>query len=79
MPNSQPSSHPPRSSAPGSTSALKFANSIILSMNLAPFTMPEKLDILQHVQKQILHNFTTEENERRIRAASAFSRLSGER
>jgi hypothetical protein len=54
-----------------STSALRLANTIILEMNVAPFTLPEKLDILQHVHKQLVHNFTTEEDERRCRAASS--------
>jgi hypothetical protein len=61
-----------------STSALKLANTMILNFNLSEFTLPEKLDILQHVHKQIVQNFTSEEDERRCRSASPFTRLFGE-
>jgi hypothetical protein len=57
-----------------STAQLKFENSIILEANMAPISLPEKLDAIQRVQKRIVENFTTEESERRCRMASSFSR-----
>jgi hypothetical protein len=41
---------------------LKFANTIILGMNQSDFSLPEKLDILQHVRNRIVENFVATES-----------------